>query len=108
MDLRTTQPSQLFGDSKFRAKTPKYTADGKHLIFQKECEVQIIDSKSGRQSIKVHWHLFSIKADGTNLLQLTDGDVDVYSPSWGTGNRLFFVATAGGRPEIWTATVNVD
>jgi Tol biopolymer transport system component len=108
MDLRTSQPSQLFSDSKFRAKTPKYADDGKYILFQKECEVQVIDSKSGKTQVKTHWHLFSIKSDGTGLLQLTDGDVDVYSPSWGSGNRIFFISTAGGSPEIWTATVNLE
>jgi Tol biopolymer transport system component len=108
MDLATSQPTQLFSDPQYISLNPTYSKNGKFIIFQKRCEVQVIDSKSGNKRVSTRWHLFSINADGTALLQLTNGDVDCYSPSWGANNALFFVSNAGGSSEIWTATVKLE
>jgi len=109
MDLNTYQPTKLFGDAKFRSVSPRYSPDGKYILFQKECLVRITDSKSGKTSETTRWHVFIIKVDGTDLVQLTDGNVDVFSPVWGNkGNTIFFVSNANDRTEIWSAQVSVN
>jgi TolB protein len=94
MDLNTYQPTKLFGESNFRSANPRYSSDGTHILFQKECLVRVINSKNGKAREVKHWHVFLVKVDGTGLVQLTDGNVDAFSPVWGKDNTIFFVSNA--------------
>jgi len=108
MDLTTYQPTKLFGDANFRSVSPQYSSDGKYILFQKECLVRITNSKGKTSEVK-RWHVFIVNSDGTDLVQLTDGNVDVFSPVWGNrGNTVFFVSNANGGTEIWSAQVNIN
>jgi len=108
MDLTTYQPTKLFGDANFRSVSPQYSSDGKYILFQKECLVRITNSK-GKTSEAKRWHVFIVNSDGTDLIQLTDGNVDVFSPAWGNkGNTIFFVSNANDRTEIWSAQVSFN
>jgi TolB protein len=107
MDLNTYQPTKLFGEPNFLSANPKYSSDGNYILFQKETLVRIIDSKSGKASETKRWHVFIIKVDGTDLVQLTDGDVDVFSPVWGRDNKVFFISNANNSTEVWTGKVNL-
>jgi TolB protein len=109
MDLGTYQPTKLFGEANFRCANPRYSFDGNYILFQKECLIRIVDSKSGATKKETtRWHIFVVKVDGTDLVQLTDGNVDVFSPVWGKDNTVFFVSNANGNTEIWTAKVNLN
>jgi hypothetical protein len=44
---------------------------------------------------------------GTGLTQLTSGNVDVFSPSWGTNNEIFFIANVQNATEIWKARLSI-
>jgi TolB protein len=108
MDLVTYQTTKLFGETNFRCANPQYSSDGNYILFQKECLIRIVDSKSGKAKETRRWHLFVVKVDGTDLVQLTDGNTDVFSPTWGKDNTVFFVSNANGSTEIWTAKVNLN
>jgi len=108
MDLSTYQPTKLFGETNYRSANPRYYSDGNYILFQKETLVRIIDSKSGKDREAKHWHIFVIKVDGTDLVQLTDGDVDVFSPVWGRNNAIFFISNANNSTEVWNAKVNLN
>jgi len=109
MDLNTEQPTKLFGETNFRCANPRYSSDGNYILFQKETMVRSIDSKTGKQSKETkHWHAFVIKVDGTEQNQLTNGDVDVFSPVWGRDNTIFFVSNANNGTEVWSAKVNLN
>jgi TolB protein len=107
MDLVTYQPTKLFGEAGFQSAFPKYSSDGNHILFQKKCLIRSIDSKSGKALETIRWHVFVIKVNGTDLVQLTDGDVDVFSPAWGKDNKVFFMSNANNSTEIWTANVSL-
>lgn len=112
MDLKTNQATQLFSENDYICRMPSYSKDGKYILFQKEAIVPITEtassnSFSSRKEI-IRWHLYAIKSDGTNLTQLTSGNVDVFCPSWGVDNTIFFVSNAGGSTEIWKAKVILD
>ena len=109
MDLNTLQPTKIFGESNYRCANPNYYSNGNYILFQKETMVRIIDSKTGKQTKEAkHWHAYVIKVDGTDLIQLTTGDVDVFSPVWGRDNAIFFVSNANNSTEIWNAKVNLN
>ena len=109
MDLNTYQPTKLFGEANFRCANPHYSFDGNYILFQKECLVRVVNSKNGKTKETTHWHAFIIRVDGTDLIQLTDGNVDVFSPVWGSkDNKIFFVSNANSSTEIWSAQVSVN
>ena len=109
MDLTTQQPTKLYGEANVRCANPNYYSNGNYILFQKEYIVRSIDSKTGKQTKATkHWHAFVIKVDGSDLVQLTDGDVDVFSPVWGRDNTIFFVSNANNSTEIWSAKVNLN
>jgi TolB protein len=108
MDLNTYQPTKLFGEANFRSAYPRYSSDGDYILFQKECLVRVINSKNGKARETKHWHVFLVKVDGTDLVQLTDGNVDAFSPVWGKDNSIFFVSNANSSTEIWTAKVKLN
>jgi TolB protein len=108
-DLNTNQSTKLYGEQNIRCANPKYHSTGNYILFQKEHMVRIIDSKTGKQSKETkHWHAFVIKVDGSDLVQLTNGDVDCFSPVWGRDNTIFFVSNANNSTEIWSARVNLN
>jgi TolB protein len=107
MDLNTYQPTKLYGEANFPSAYPKYSSDGNYILFQKQCLIRSIDSKSGKALETKRWQVFVIKVNGTDLVQLTDGNVDVYSPAWGKDNKVFFMSNANNSTEIWNANVNL-
>jgi TolB protein len=114
MDLTTNQATQLFADGEMWCDWPSYSKDGNYILFQKETYVSVISQNSSsalsfaKKNEVVRWHLYTIKPDGTNLSQVTNGNVDVYSPSWGIDNTIYFISNAGGNTEIWKARLNLD
>lgn len=46
-----------------------------------------------------------MKADGADLVQITQGETDESSSSWGIGNQLFFSSNAEKNYNIWKANV---
>jgi TolB protein len=112
MDLKTNQATQLYADGDMWCDWPSYSKDGGYILFQKETYVSVT-SQGSRASFAskneaVRWHLYTVKTDGTNLSQITNGNVDVYSPSWGTDNTIYFISNAGGNTEIWKARLNLE
>jgi TolB protein len=112
MDLKTNQATQLYTDGDMWCDWPSYSKDGNHILFQKETYASVTSQSSSssfaRKNEVVRWHLYTIKTDGTNLSQVTNGNVDVYSPSWGTDNTIYFISNAGGNTEIWKARLNLE
>jgi TolB protein len=112
MDLKTNQATQLYADSDMWCDWPSYSKDGRYILFQKETHISITSQSSSfsfaNKNEVVRWHLYTIKPDGTNLSQITNGNVDVYSPSWGVDNTIYFISNAGGKTEIWKARLNLE
>jgi TolB protein len=47
------------------------------------------------------WNLFAMKADGTGLVQLTDGTADSGGPVWGHDGWIYFHSNQAGGYDIW-------
>jgi TolB protein len=112
MNLLTNQATQIYADTDSWCRLPSYSPDGRYILFQKETPVSITalssTSRIGQNRELIRWHLFAIKTDGTSLSQITSGNVDVYSPSWGGAKIIYFISNAGGKTEIWRAQLNLN
>ncbi|MDR0721862.1 MAG: hypothetical protein LBF75_03565 [Treponema sp.] len=131
MDLKTTQITQLYaatidevnGFAEICSR-PSYSVDGTYILFAKGSNEYLatVERKSsgsmfgklfgGSTKSKVtisetRSHLFLIRQDGTDLTQLTSGNVDVYSPAWGTNNDIYFISNVQNATEIWKAHLNL-
>jgi TolB protein len=104
MDTETTQQTQLYARSekdtkdKVNVTSPVYSGDGKYIVFVKSVKI----------GPSYYWHLFRIDADGNNLTELTQGSISTFSPAYGAGNQIFFIANAGGKYEIWSALISEE
>lgn len=110
MDMNSNQVTELYSDGKSKFYTPKYSADGKSIVFTQYSDVNATGSK-GKKKIGFATkkkHIFLMKTDGTNRTQLTNGNLNVHSPAWGVNNELFFISDVGGKDEIWKAKVRVN
>jgi TolB protein len=106
MDVATTQQTQLHEIPEKEKRSgsmcsmPVYSRDGEFILFQKLVKT----GGSGRH----YWHLFRMDRNGTNVSQLTSGKVDVYSPAYGVGEKIYFISNAGGKTEIWSAEITLE
>jgi Tol biopolymer transport system component len=129
MDIAANQVTQIYADTGdknrhgMNCSSPSYSHNGEYVLFSKGADVQVranvtqkvaIGGGLGnifKQTVKgevSRWHLFVIKADGSGgASQLTSGNVNVFSPSWGVDNNIYFISTAGGATEIWRARLNL-
>ncbi len=72
--------------------TPDLSYDGKRIVFAWTENAE----HRWTYSQKKCFHLFSVNVDGTDLRQLTDGDVNDFSPCWLPGGRIAFVSERRG------------
>jgi TolB protein len=125
MNMENNQVTQIYSAATDRNRKiiescsqPSYSRDGKYIMFAKGANTFITaTTKTFLSSIKnvftkkrvetERQHLFLMNANGTELTQLTSGNVDVFSPSWGINNEIFFVANVQNATEIWKARLTV-
>jgi len=72
--------------------TPDLSYDGKTIVFAWTEN----DKHEWTYSKKKCFHLFKVSADGSNLLQLSDGDVNDFDPCWLPNGRIAFVSERRG------------
>jgi TolB protein len=125
MDLEMNQVTQIYSDSSRReCAMPSYSPNGELILFQKSAVQAVVGTREEKSDFlgglvskivkttevgeENRWHLFTVKKDGTNLSQLTSGNVDVYSPCWGVDNEIYFISNSNGSTEIWKAWVNLE
>jgi TolB protein len=131
MDIQTSQVTQIYtavidennGFAEVCSR-PSYSANGEYILFAKGGDVhlatvekkvttagKLLGSLFAKRSASYisarRLHLFLMKADGTDLTQLTSGNVEVFSPAWGANNDIFFISNVQGATEIWKAHLNL-
>ncbi len=84
--------------------TPDLSYDGKSIVFA---------WTGNKEHLWVYskdtcFHLFKVNVDGTGLTQLTDGDVNDFSPCWLPNGRIAFVSERrGGYIRCFSAYLKV-
>lgn len=84
--------------------TPDLSFDGKTVVFAWSGNEKHEWTYSKRKC----FHLFKVNIDGSNLTQLTDGDVDDFDPCWLPNGRIAFVSERrGGYIRCFSAYLKV-
>jgi TolB protein len=125
MDMENNQMTQIYSAATDKNRNiiescsqPSYSRDGNYILFAKGANTFITATTKTSFSLfkniftksrveTQRQHLFLMNANGTGLTQLTSGNVDVFSPSWGVGNEIFFIANVQNATEIWKARLSV-
>jgi TolB protein len=127
MDIKTNQVMQIYTaiiDEKNNfaevCSRPSYSKDGNNILFAKGGDVHLasveqkqkgtrgVPPRSVTNVSERRIHLYLMKANGTDLTQLTSGNVDVYSPAWGANNDIYFISNVQNATEIWKAHLNIE
>jgi hypothetical protein len=110
MNIYDTQQTQLYGVSSKEKQEgvtcvlPFYTGDGNHILFLKRAKVS--SYKINKKEIPIfRWHLYMMDTDGSNVTELTSGNLDILHYGISKDNKIFFVSNAGGKTEIWSANI---
>ena len=72
--------------------TPDLSFDGRRIVFAWTSNSE----HKWVYAAKTVFHLFSVNADGTDLVQLTDGDEGDFDPCWLPSGRIAFVSERRG------------
>ncbi|RFS15053.1 DPP IV N-terminal domain-containing protein [Emticicia sp. C21] len=92
LNLKTGQKSQLT-TGEYNNKDAAFTRDGRYIAFV-----------SNRENPKyARHHVYVMKADGTNIKQITQGETDEADPAWGPDGMLYFSSNAAKNYSIWKA-----
>jgi len=94
MDLKTGEKTQLTS-GEYNNRDGSFSRDGKYIAFASNRE----------NPKKQNKHIYVMKADGTELIQITQGETDESDPAWGDGGLLFFSSNAEKNYNIWKAKV---
>jgi hypothetical protein len=81
--------------------TPDLSYDGKTILFAYvECgrgkHVGHADPSRGHWTEESCYHIFKVHADGTGLVQLTDGAWNDFAPAWLPSGRIAFISERRG------------
>lgn len=90
LDLKTGQKSQLT-NGEYNNRDGAFSTDGKWIGFVSNRE------KPASRS----YNVYVMRADGTELKQLTTGDTTQGDPCWSPDNTVYFFSNAGGKYNIW-------
>lgn len=93
MSLDATQQSQLTDAKKGFALDPRWSPDGKHIIFS-----------SAKKDDKKDFDIYMIDTDGDHLTQLTINNSTDRGPYWTQDNYIYFYSDRGnkkGNYQIW-------
>jgi len=73
--------------------SPELSYDGKTILFAySECKAK----KTYTWAPEFSYHIFKVNADGTNLVQLTDGPADDFDPCFLPNGRIVFISERRG------------
>lgn len=96
LDLETENNSEIISNNQWAAVTPNWSPDGKKIIFA------AINKSIHANGAYAGDDIYTIWADGTHLVRLTNDDAPDWNPIWSTNGRIFFVSLRNGQQNIWS------
>lgn len=96
LDLMSENVSEIISNNNWASVTPNWSPDGKKIIFA------AINKSIHSQGAFDGDDIYTIWADGTHLVRLTNDNAPDWNPVWATTGRVFFVSKRNGFQNIWS------
>jgi TolB protein len=96
LDLETQNTSEIISNNEWAAVTPNWSPDGKKIIFA------AINKSIHAKGAYAGDDIYTIWADGTHLVRLTNDDAPDWNPIWSNSGRIFFVSLRNAQQNIWS------
>jgi TolB protein len=96
LNLETESVSEIISNNNWAAVTPNWSPNGKKIIFA------AINKSPYSQGQKAGDEIYTIWADGTHLIRLTEDTYQDWNPVWANNGRIFFVSNRSGYQNIWS------
>jgi Tol biopolymer transport system component len=96
LDLKTENNSEIISSNNWAAVTPNWSPDGKKIIFA------AINKSIHAKGAYAGDDIYTIWADGTHLVRLTNDDAPDWNPIWAKNGRIYFVSLRNGHQNIWS------
>ena len=90
LDLRTGQKTQLT-TGEYNNFDGAFSRDGRYIAF----------SSNRENPTRNNNHLYAMRADGTGLVQLTQGETSEGDPCWSPDGLIYFYSNAEKNINIW-------
>jgi TolB protein len=97
MDTKSGEKTQLT-TGEYNNRDGAFSRDGKYIAFASNRENPKKENK----------HIYVMKSDGTDLIQITQGETDESDPAWGNDGMLFFSSNAEKNYNIWKAKIKPE
>lgn len=90
--------TQIASETETALINPTWSPDGQWIVF---AQADATDG-DGRPSTSDLW---MVSTEGTGLVRLTSDQAVAFAPTFGPGNRLFFVSNRAGSENVWSMDV---
>jgi len=94
-----TGPTEIVASDKWAAITPAWSPDGKYIVF---ATVHKSPLSQEEKRISKGDDIWIVRADGTELTQLTAHPAPDWNPVWASDGNIYFCSDRSGHANIWS------
>lgn len=96
LDLEVEGVSEVVSSNNWAAITPNWSPDGKKIIFAS------VNRSVAAKGPYEGDDIYTIWADGTHLVRLTDDDAPDWNPVWAKDGQVYFLSKRNGFQNVWS------
>lgn len=94
-----TQPTEIVSAANAATINPSWAPDGSHIVF-----VTVLDPEVEPAARPGQCDIWVVSIDGTNRINLTNGNSANYQPAWAADGNVYFVSDRSGVDNIWSVS----
>jgi len=97
VDGQGRNPTEIVSAMNAAVINPAWSPDGSRIVF-----ATVVEPENHPQEKPAEADLWIVRLDGTERMNLTNGQSANFQPTWGADGRVYFVSDRGGQDNIWS------